>query len=107
MMPVRLLAVGSTLVDIQVKVRSVDVQDAGLSLGNSHLVDAERMSSLLDRRSLSHVTLGGSTANTVRGFTGLGGAVDFVTAIGEDGFGELAQRQLADCEGYCLDSPVE
>jgi sugar/nucleoside kinase (ribokinase family) len=93
--PIRLLAVGSTLIDLRQHVNYADIEDAGLTLGNSHLVDAERMSSLLDRWPFCHASLGGSTANTVRGFVGLGGVVDFVTQVGDDGRGLFAQQQLA------------
>lgn len=55
------LAVRSTLVDIHSSVDPMDLQYAGLIPGNSHLVDAERMASLHDRRTLGHVVLGDSS----------------------------------------------
>jgi sugar/nucleoside kinase (ribokinase family) len=106
-MSVRLLAVGSTLVDIRLHVDPADVQCAGLMPGNSHLVDVERMASLLNRWPLGRTELGGSTANAVRGFAGLGGAVDFVTAIGNNELGEFAQRQLVGSGVNLLSKPID
>ena len=106
-MSVRLLAVGSTLVDVRLHVDFADVQYAELIPGNSHLVDTERMASLLDRWPLGRTELGGSTANTVRGFVGLGGAVDFVTAIGNNELGESSQRQLVGSGVNLLSKPID
>jgi len=104
--PIRLLAVGSTLIDWHRHVDYADIEDAGLTLGDSHLVDTERMSSLLDRWDAANITLGGSTANTVRGFVGLGGEVDFVTCIGDDEFGLFARQQLAQLGVNLLSYPI-
>ena len=102
-----LLAVGSTLLDAHLQVDYIDIEAAGLTLGNSHLVDAERMASLCGRWPLGNVVLGGSTANTVRGFTRLGGSVDFITAIGDDELGEFAQQEFVDSPVNLLSSAIK
>ena len=95
-MSVNLLAVGSTMTDLRMLVDPADLEHAGLTPGSSNILDMEQLSSLLDRWPIGKITLGGSTANTVLKFAELGGAVDFITAIGKDKQSAFIPKQLAD-----------
>jgi len=90
-----LCAIGNALVDIIVSTDDDFLRTHNVAKGGMTLVDNERASSLYEQAGAAvEMASGGSAANTLVGFTSLGGSAAFMGKVGRDQFGEVFAHDL-------------
>src|SRR3954452_19483197 len=87
--PFQLCGLGNALVDIFVEVDDRDFASLGFERGTMRLVEVAEQKALLDRfqKREPRLVSGGSVANSVIGFSQLGGKAAFIGCVGDDRYG--------------------
>jgi sugar/nucleoside kinase (ribokinase family) len=92
--PLDVVAVGSALVDVIMRVTEADLDELGLVKGSMSLVDRARAETIQTRATEAIERSGGSAANTAVGVAKLGGAAGFVGKVVDDRLGKLFTQDL-------------
>lgn len=92
----QLCGLGNSLVDIFVDVTEPEFASLGLERGTMRLVEKPEQQTLLDRFSERGARLasGGSVANSIIGFSQLGGKAAFIGCVGDDRYGLFYQQEF-------------
>lgn len=87
----KLCGLGNAIVDIFLEVNDADFETLGFERGTMRLVEKEDQEKLLSQFHDGHHDLklvsGGSVANSVIGFSQLGGSAAFIGCVGDDRYG--------------------
>lgn len=85
----QLCGLGNAIVDIFIEVKDADFAELGFERGSMRLVDLAEQQKLLERfkKREPRLVSGGSVANSVIGFSQLGGASAFIGCVGDDRYG--------------------
>lgn len=88
--------IGNPLVDILVDVKDSFLEELELNKGQFHLVDSEKMKSIMLKIDPEKITMapGDSTANTLAGIANLGGTSVFCGKVGDDEHGVYYDAKL-------------
>ncbi len=84
-----LCGLGNALVDILIQISDAELKQLGYEKASSLLVDSKAQQELLARFSTQNCKLisGGSVANSMMAFAGLGGRSAYITSLGDDRYG--------------------
>lgn len=112
------IGLSNTLMDLLVEIEDQKLIEMNLKKGTFHLVNEDKAKHLLDNLNNSNLTInkvpGGSSANTVKGISFLGGKAILCGKVGSDNHGEMYIQQIKDhgvicrvnkhekCTGHCL-----
>jgi sugar/nucleoside kinase (ribokinase family) len=88
------VAIGSALVDVLVRVSDEELARTGLVKGSMALVDLPEAELLYRAAGPAVEVSGGSAANTVAGVASLGGAAGFVGKVADDAFGHVFTHDI-------------
>lgn len=88
---IQLCGLGNGLVDLQYQVTEEDFTKLNLTKGGMFLIEQKVQDSILEKfdYSKAHKVSGGSAANTVVAFAGLGGKAAYKTVLGKDELGDF------------------
>jgi len=89
-------AIGNAIVDVVTTVDEGFLADHGIEKGAMTLINAERLQSLLPKTREAKIILGGSAANTIVGFSMLGGRGAYIGKVKNDASGDAFKRDLSD-----------
>jgi sugar/nucleoside kinase (ribokinase family) len=89
--------IGNAIVDFFVEVSDAEFKDLGFERGTTQLVEAGEQKAILDRfhNRAPRLVSGGSVANSIIGFTQLGGRAAFISSVGDDRYGLHYQEEFA------------
>jgi len=93
----KILGIGNALVDVIIFLKSDDVlRNFSLPRGSMQLVDADTALRIEESTSdcKSHMSSGGSAANTIHGLAGLGLPTGFIGAVGKDDLGNFFREDM-------------
>ena len=90
----KVLGMGAALVDILANVDDAWIESQGVQKGGMNMVDWPQMEKFLAALKNPLRVPGGSTCNTMVGFSRLGGKAAFISKIGNDELGKLFQEHL-------------
>lgn len=95
-----LVGIGNALVDIEVRVEDALVKQLNLRKGGMTLMTAEEQQRILDGLSghSKKIASGGSAANTVHGFSVLGGSTYYLGRVANDVYGHHYTKDMNDCK---------
>lgn len=96
MRAIQVCGLGNAIVDIFLEVSDVEFEALGFERGSSRLVEAAEQKSLLQRFDDRDPRLvsGGSVANSIIGFSQLGGPAAFIGCVGDDRYGLFYKTEL-------------
>lgn len=96
----QLCGLGNAIVDIFVEVDDAQFGQLGFTRGSMQLVDVAEQKGLLDRFHAREPRLvsGGSVANSVIGFSQLGGDAAFIGCVGDDRYGLFYASEFEELE---------
>ena len=89
-------AIGNAIVDVVTTVDEGFLADHGIEKGAMTLINAEQLRSLLPKIREAKIILGGSAANTIVGFSMLGGRGAYIGKVKNDAAGDEFKRDLKD-----------
>lgn len=91
-----LCGLGNAIVDIFLELNETEFAPLGFERGSTRLVDKEEQQILLDRfhHTDPRLASGGSVANSVIGFSQLGGKAAFIGCVGDDRYGLFYQQEF-------------
>ena len=89
-----LVGIGNALVDVVAQTDDAFLDSNELSKGGMMLVDADQSSALYDRMPPGTESSGGSCANTMAGFTALGGNGAYIGKVRDDQFGTVFRHDM-------------
>ena len=94
-----LVGIGNALVDIEVQVSEDLVQELKITKGGMTLSTRENQVEILNRitNHSQKIVSGGSAANTIHGFTALGGNGYYLGRVADDTFGKHYTDDMKDC----------
>ncbi len=94
-----LVGIGNALVDIEVQVSEGLVHNLEITKGGMTLSTKENQDEILKHISnhTQKVVSGGSAANTIHGFSSLGGKAYYLGRVAEDSFGKHYTEDMKDC----------
>jgi sugar/nucleoside kinase (ribokinase family) len=94
-----LVGIGNALVDIEVQVSEDLVHSLGVTKGGMTLSTKENQDAILARISnhTQKIVSGGSAANTIHGFSSLGGNGYYLGRVADDAFGKHYTDDMQDC----------
>jgi len=93
----KILGIGNALVDVIIFLKSDEVlRDFSLPRGSMQLVDADTALRIEKATSdcKTHMSSGGSAANTIHGLAGLGLPTGFIGAVGKDDLGDFFRQDM-------------
>lgn len=93
----KILGIGNALVDVIIFLKNDEVlQSFSLPRGSMQLVDADTALRIENATSgcISHMSSGGSAANTIHGVAGLGLPSGFIGTVGRDDLGEFFREDM-------------
>jgi sugar/nucleoside kinase (ribokinase family) len=93
----KILGIGNALVDAIIFLKNDDVlQNFSLPRGSMQLVDADTAIRIEKATSdcITHMSSGGSAANTIHGLAGLGLPTGFIGAVGKDALGDFFREDM-------------
>lgn len=101
----KVLGIGNALVDLIVHIEDDRFLDEfGLEKGSMTLVDHQKMNAILEKVVSLNLNIvkssGGSGANTIHGFSQLGGKAGYIGKIGNDDYGSFF-RQYMEANNIC------
>jgi sugar/nucleoside kinase (ribokinase family) len=85
----QLCGISNAIVDILSHVDDAFLDDIGAPRGSMTLIDADRAREIYSKMGPATEMSGGSVANTVAGFSNLGGAAAYIGRVKSDQFGEI------------------
>ena len=96
MKTLQLCGLGNGLVDVQFQVTESEFELFGIKKGTMTLVSAEEQEQYFKRLqgSIPHRSSGGSAANSIIAFAGLGGKASFKTVLGDDVWGNFYAQEF-------------
>jgi sugar/nucleoside kinase (ribokinase family) len=87
--PVQLLGISNAIVDILAHVDEEFLAEIGVPRGSMTLIDEQRARDIYDRMGPATEMSGGSVANTVANFAGLGGRAAYIGRVRADQLGDI------------------
>lgn len=99
------LAIGNAIVDVLAQVDDRFLHDRGMAKGHMTLIDAGQAETLFAAMGRTEQMSGGSAANTAAGIASLGGKVQFVGRVRNDGLGDAFARDIRRL-GVIYDTPA-
>ncbi len=99
--------IGNAIVDLFVGVSEDEFATLGFERGTMRLVDAQEQKGILEqfRQRVPRLVSGGSVANSVIGFSQLGGRAAFIGVVGDDRYGLHYQEEFQQL-GIDMGAPV-
>src|SRR5882762_4582305 len=103
----QLCGLGNALVDIFLEISEAEFASLGFERGTMRLVDLAEQKTLLDRFQKHEPKLvsGGSVANSIIGFSQLGGQAAFIGCVGDDRYGLFYASEFEEL-GIDIGNPV-
>ncbi|MGB1360826.1 MAG: adenosine kinase [Alphaproteobacteria bacterium] len=89
-----LLGIGNGLIDCLGKTDDENIAKIGIEKGTMALIETETSAKILDVITDKEIASGGSVANTMAGFSALGGKSGFIGRLGNDDLGELFVKDM-------------
>ena len=89
-------AIGNAIVDVVTTANEDFLTDHGIDKGAMTLINAEQLQSLLLKTHEAKIISGGSAANTIVGFSMLGGRGAYIGKVKNDAAGDAFKRDLRD-----------
>ena len=89
-------AIGNAIVDVVTAADEDFLTDHGIDKGAMTLIDAEQLQSLLPKTHEATIISGGSAANTIVGFSMLGGSGAYIGKVKNDAAGDAFKSDLKD-----------
>ena len=89
-------AIGNAIVDVVTPADEDFLTDHGIDKGAMTLINAEQLQSLLPKTHEAKIISGGSAANTIVGFSMLGGNGAYIGKVKNDAAGNAFRRDLTD-----------
>jgi len=89
-------AIGNAIVDVVTTADEDFLTNHGIDKGAMTLIDAEQLQSLLPKTHEAKIISGGSAANTIVGFSMLGGSGAYIGKVKNDTAGNAFKRDLKD-----------
>lgn len=88
--------IGNGLIDLQYEVNEEDLEKFNLTKSQMRIVSETEQNALLNylKDKPSHISSGGSAANTLIAFTKFGGSAAYKTVLGNDEFGVFYSREF-------------
>jgi sugar/nucleoside kinase (ribokinase family) len=107
MRPFQVCGLGNAIVDLFVEISHEELKQLNFEPGTMRLVEADEQAVLLSRFSEREPKLasGGSVANSVIGFTQLGGRAAFIGCVGDDRYGLFYHGEFAEL-GIEMGTPI-
>ncbi|MBT3179152.1 MAG: adenosine kinase [Desulfobacula sp.] len=94
----RITGIGSALVDILINESDEFLTNLGKEKGGMTLVEDKDIQEILTRTNQTPVIVpGGAACNTIVGIGNLGGNARFIGRRGDDGYGEVFEKQIVKC----------
>lgn len=87
--PVQLLGISNAIVDILAHVDDAFLERIGVPRGSMTLIDEHRAHEIYDLMGPATEMSGGSVANTIAGFSNLGGSAAYIGQVKDDQLGEI------------------
>lgn len=87
--PVQLLGISNAIVDILAHVEDAFLEQIGVPRGSMTLIDENRALEIYDLMGPATEMSGGSVANTIAGFSNLGGSAAYIGQVRDDQLGDI------------------
>ena len=103
---VDLLGIGNAIVDILCVAENRDLQVMGLNKGMMTLIDDQTVSELEKSATVDTMQSGGSVANTMAHYAGLGGRGQFIGKIARDAVGDRFKQDMSELRIRFQTAPI-
>ncbi|WP_320664132.1 adenosine kinase [Prochlorococcus sp. MIT 1223] len=100
-----IVGIGNAIVDILVRIEESDLKNYSVSKGNMTLINEVEAHNLYNKIENSINKSGGSAANTLAGFSKLGGRAGFIGRVNNDLLGETFTKEIKSTGTYFKTSP--